>query len=250
MSAPSYAWAVAECGALVRSLARSFVRFAEFDDLVQEGFLALFGILPGWREELGSLASYAYRRIRGHLFNVTKRERRRGMTVGRGGANEKGNVGVRNTASTSIDLEPFAVEATQEDELGAAEERALMAKGIELLDPRDRQVLELRNAGDDTLEIAKRIGVSHTRVNQIEVEIEERLRAFVETGRAPRERKRRGITHNGETKSLNAWAREYGIGDGTLWLRLKLGWPMARALTTPIAVRRAGRRPALTREAA
>ena len=39
------------------------------------------------------------------------------------------------------------------------------------------------------------------------------------------------ITHQGKTQCLESWADEYGILSGTLYRRLKLGWPMEKALT-------------------
>jgi hypothetical protein len=42
------------------------------------------------------------------------------------------------------------------------------------------------------------------------------------------------ISHNGKTQCLTAWAEEYGIHKVTFWHRLKLGWSMEKALTTPI----------------
>lgn len=41
------------------------------------------------------------------------------------------------------------------------------------------------------------------------------------------------IEHNGKTQSLIAWSRETGLKESTLRERLKLGWPIDKALTTP-----------------
>ena len=41
------------------------------------------------------------------------------------------------------------------------------------------------------------------------------------------------VTHNGETKCLTDWAKEYGVNHVTLSYRLKQGWDTTRALTTP-----------------
>lgn len=44
----------------------------------------------------------------------------------------------------------------------------------------------------------------------------------------------RTITHNGQTKTLDQWAREAGLSPGTLRSRLDLlGWDFARAIGTP-----------------
>jgi hypothetical protein len=46
-------------------------------------------------------------------------------------------------------------------------------------------------------------------------------------------RRSRLITWNGKTQSIRDWAAEYNIGSRRLWERLKRGWDMQRALTTP-----------------
>lgn len=45
-------------------------------------------------------------------------------------------------------------------------------------------------------------------------------------------RRPRFIELNGERKNLTEWASQIGIGPGTLWRRLKDGWPIELALTT------------------
>ena len=45
------------------------------------------------------------------------------------------------------------------------------------------------------------------------------------------------ITHNNTTQCLSAWAEEYNISYGLLWLRIvRYGWPMGKALTQPSRV--------------
>jgi hypothetical protein len=44
----------------------------------------------------------------------------------------------------------------------------------------------------------------------------------------------RWITHKGETLCMTDWARRVGITKARLSQRLKAGWPVERALTTPI----------------
>lgn len=41
------------------------------------------------------------------------------------------------------------------------------------------------------------------------------------------------ITHGGVTHSVTEWAREIGISANTLSMRLRLGWSVEKALTTP-----------------
>jgi hypothetical protein len=45
------------------------------------------------------------------------------------------------------------------------------------------------------------------------------------------------IVFNGKTQCLTSWADEFGIKECTLTKRLRLGWSMDRALTTPVAVK-------------
>lgn len=46
-------------------------------------------------------------------------------------------------------------------------------------------------------------------------------------------RNNRLITYQGRTQCLSAWAEEYGIPDGRLDKRLRLGWTLEQALTLP-----------------
>ena len=46
-------------------------------------------------------------------------------------------------------------------------------------------------------------------------------------------RNNRHLTHNGRTQTAAQWAREYGIPEGNLLTRLRKGWDMETALTTP-----------------
>ena len=47
-------------------------------------------------------------------------------------------------------------------------------------------------------------------------------------------RTNRLIEHDGESKTLSQWADSIGVSLGTLWTRLNKGWPVARALSTPL----------------
>lgn len=42
------------------------------------------------------------------------------------------------------------------------------------------------------------------------------------------------LTFGGVTQCIADWAAEIGIGDATLRHRLKIGWPVEKALTTPV----------------
>lgn len=44
------------------------------------------------------------------------------------------------------------------------------------------------------------------------------------------------ITHDGRTQSLSAWAREVGLTQAALKIRLRKGWPLETALTLPLRI--------------
>lgn len=46
------------------------------------------------------------------------------------------------------------------------------------------------------------------------------------------------LTHQGRTMILRDWATEIGISPNTLAMRLRAGWSVERALTTPLKQRR------------
>jgi hypothetical protein len=54
------------------------------------------------------------------------------------------------------------------------------------------------------------------------------------TEQANNRRSNRLITYEGNTLSLSAWAREKGLKPQTLGKRLKDGWPVEKALNTPV----------------
>lgn len=41
------------------------------------------------------------------------------------------------------------------------------------------------------------------------------------------------VTYQGRTQTLSQWAKEFGLNSSTLHRRLKEGWPVEKALTTP-----------------
>jgi hypothetical protein len=45
------------------------------------------------------------------------------------------------------------------------------------------------------------------------------------------------VTVDGRSQSLARWAKEYGLPLGTVWARIKRGWDVQRALTTPVQAR-------------
>ena len=47
-------------------------------------------------------------------------------------------------------------------------------------------------------------------------------------------RDNRTIEHDGIVRTVREWERALGIRSGTLWARLNRGWPVERALATPV----------------
>lgn len=39
------------------------------------------------------------------------------------------------------------------------------------------------------------------------------------------------LTYNGVTKTSAEWARDLGLAKGAVWGRIKLGWPVEKAVT-------------------
>lgn len=59
--------------------------------------------------------------------------------------------------------------------------------------------------------------------------------------RSEQQRNRRDnhrLTFNGETLCLVEWAERYGLQALTLYYRIKKGWPVSEAITTPVGLRR------------
>lgn len=54
------------------------------------------------------------------------------------------------------------------------------------------------------------------------------------TTQANNTRRSRRITHDGRTMTLAQWAREAGLDPSALRLRIKRGWPFARAIVEPL----------------
>jgi hypothetical protein len=45
--------------------------------------------------------------------------------------------------------------------------------------------------------------------------------------------KRKLIEHNGQSKTIRAWAKDLGISEGSLTERLERGWPVHLAVSLP-----------------
>lgn len=55
-------------------------------------------------------------------------------------------------------------------------------------------------------------------------------------------RSNRNITFRGETLTITEWARRIGASDNVISLRLKYGWSIEKALTTPVSPRKKNNR--------
>lgn len=42
------------------------------------------------------------------------------------------------------------------------------------------------------------------------------------------------LTYNGKTQTVAAWSKEIGIGSGTIWRRIRLGWSAEKALAEKV----------------
>lgn len=51
------------------------------------------------------------------------------------------------------------------------------------------------------------------------------------------------LTHNGETMSVTEWAERLGVRRHALFARLQAGWSAEKTLTTPVRLRRWGKKP-------
>ena len=54
-------------------------------------------------------------------------------------------------------------------------------------------------------------------------------------------RNNRYLTHDGRTMIIAEWAREYGISQYVLYSRIDDGWPLDKALSTPVRFRRSSK---------
>lgn len=62
--------------------------------------------------------------------------------------------------------------------------------------------------------------------------------------RSEQNRNRRNVrllTVDGETASMVEWSERHGVALKTIWLRIKKGWPVDRAVKTPVVTDRKGK---------
>jgi RNA polymerase sigma factor (sigma-70 family) len=247
--------ALAQCRRVVTSLAARFAHFlgfSSFDDLVQEGSLAVLDAATRWCPDLDSpLPAFAYARVRGRMLRFLSYERRRGLVTARGQLGDRD--GITNASTISVDApldddnrrslhDVMGAPASQEDELGDAEERARIDRAAEELSERDQRVLALVRAGATCEDVGREIGLAASRCAPLIHEVYARLRAVLE-GRAPAATNKVGrIEHDGQSLTIAGWARVSGIPYFTLRQRINGGWSIEEALATPVDTRHGRRR--------
>ena len=174
----------AEFAWLVDRLARSYARAGvELDDLKQEGFVGLLTALEAWQAGC-SFKSYADLRIREHMRNLLGRV--------------DGSLDALDVPTESFDAlgsdgatmhDSFGAPATQEQELGEAETRALVRDAVSMLPSEGRSIVYAEMQGETHEAIAVRLGVARQTVTDRSGEAKKRLTRLlkhrVESG-APR----------------------------------------------------------------
>lgn len=110
-------------------------------DLAQEGMLAMLGALRRYRPELGPLTPYMRPRIRGAMLRASAREAR----------------------EDSVRMPAFVDETTPESEYESREDMRLI---LAMLSPIEQAVLALRTDGLEWREVARRMGMSVSAVEQ------------------------------------------------------------------------------------
>lgn len=226
--------AIALAGGLATALARSFARRGgSFDDLLQEAYVVILAAADRWSPDGGaSFTSFVFHPIRTALKNMTNRERRRGF-VNKGGKGRAACVVLGRTVSmdepgrtderTLHDL--VGAPATQEAALHQERCLAKIRDAVARLPEDDRQLWERASA--DVVSSSDR---ERSRLRKIAEEI----LSYVE-GRAAVDRRRQSlISHDGREMSIAAWSREVGIPASRIYKRLKTGWTVSDALTSPV----------------
>jgi RNA polymerase sigma-B factor len=196
---------------LVASVARRYARQGEpLEDLVQAGTIGLIKAVDRFEPQRGvALATFAAPAIEGEIRHhlrdcgrlvrpprtvgeldarLKRAERDLGARLGRSpAANELARAVGENEAAVGDALaaraaaKPEALPPDLEDDragVGAAEARVLVRRGWEVLDDRERRIMELRFFADLTqAEIAKDVGLSQAHVSRLIAEALGRLRS-------------------------------------------------------------------------
>jgi RNA polymerase sigma factor (sigma-70 family) len=161
----------------IRSIARKYAGTGGavlFDDLVQEGFMALALAMKTWSPDGGaSLTTYARDPVRTAMLRHATREKSCGMN------RRAGRMKATNIYAQSMDA-PASVhddsnlhdtlageQASPEDEMIAAERVAMVRAALETVPERDRSIVRDAMSGDEYRTIGRRLGVSKSRVEQV-----------------------------------------------------------------------------------
>lgn len=237
--------AMAQCRSVVFHHASRYARAVPrelFDEIVNEGWKAVFVALAHWRPELGPLASYAFIAVQRGMSRFVAKEYRRGVTRT-----------TRATVRRSLDEdvvegltlhELVADEAADEgfDAVEAANASAKMRGALDKLAPRDRRAVEMLLDGHTFAEIRAVLGIGPTWGSTFMHECARRARDAA-SGRQPAQRKNTDkITHEGQSLTLAEWSRVTGIAYSALYARLQKGWSVGDTLTKPSMKRPGWRR--------
>lgn len=254
----SFAEAVAIGRGLVDRLARRFARYGgDFDDLRQEGFLALLTCARSWCIDGGaSFLTWISRSVRKAMGRALTRERRGGLTGRRqgrlsyGGRDDAQALGFSVGRTRSMDAavetsdersmhDVLGVAATAERDACDADARAKIGACVARMDERDRAIWTMSNDGATTAEVGAHVGMGSSHVSWRLAKLHDDLAAAVESGATTvpgekREPRSQQLTHDGMTMTIPAWGRRVGLAPRIIRKRLATGWSVADALTKPI----------------
>ena len=165
---------------LVAHIAKKYQGGAlDADDMVSIGAIGLIKAVNTFRPEAGKLTTYASRCIENEILMQLRASRRSRLTVQLDdpiGTDKEGNE-VRLTDLLGTDKE----EVSDAAEIAIESTRALRLLQTELLDDRERRVLQMRYGLLDGTpraqhEVAKALGISRSYVSRIEKKALEKLR--------------------------------------------------------------------------
>jgi len=172
--------------ALAKALARAFRSAgADFDDLMQEGELAVARAFQTWNPDGGAgIVTWAWPMARGAMLHVCRVLRGQGMKW-----SPKASVVVIDSMDAPLEFND-SVHRTLHDKIGAFEEppdyfaRKRLAGAVSALAERERVVIRARFVDDLTLEqTGALLGVTKERARQIEADALVRLRLFLKVSK-------------------------------------------------------------------
>jgi len=149
--------------ALVRFLLKSYAWRDDYEDLLQEGRLALYQAAEKYDPAKGKFSSFAARYIRNSIQRILRSENRGkrrcpGATIS---LNEA--VGSQDGQTELLNLIPDERGDLEADAMG----RLMLDEIIPSLESRELKILMMRAQGYDYRDIALAIGVSRQRVQQL-----------------------------------------------------------------------------------